>query len=338
VCTKNESLLSTPKAYIRSIKANGQPIDITTFQDNTTKGYTFLSNASDYFITVDFVHPLIVDSMGILQGINGTNVDTFDATLDQSPEYPQYFGDVGSLIQADGTDLDRSSSLTFHINETTDGEPPENVFIYIEGCDLSKEYTKAQVEQRITTTQSGLFIFFKFFNKLFFYFFKAIWCPITNIMQPYNLAEYQPIPNDLVDLSNSFENKPGVSFILLQNPTIRAIFNSNVSISTIALQPTYNSRTTNIIKFSVNYTTSDNKPYIDPKTGKILTFTTADGDQSLTIQHDIIPDLKGFNLTIHKTTGGKPTYFRLKVLGCYKSGHLIFKFVFMQYLILIFFS
>jgi len=143
-------------------------------------------------------------------------------------------------------------------------------------------------------------------------------------MQPSNLADYQAIPNDLVDLSNSFENHPGVSFILLQNPTLRVLFNSNVSISTIALQPTYNGRTTNIIKFSVNYTRSDNKPYIDSKTGQILTFTTADGDQSLTIQHDIIPDLKGLNLTILQTTNGeKPKYFRLMVLGCFKSSQFI---------------
>jgi len=98
--------------------------------------------------------------MGILQGINGTNVDTFDATLNQSLEYPQYFGHVGSLIQADGTEVNRSSSLTFHINQTTNGEPPQNVFIYIEGCDSSKVTTKDQVERRITTTQSGLFLFF----------------------------------------------------------------------------------------------------------------------------------------------------------------------------------
>jgi hypothetical protein len=156
-------------------------------------------------------------------------------------------------------------------------------------------------------------------------------------MQPSNLADYQAIPNDLVDLSKSFENKTGVSFMLLQNPTLRVLFNSNVSISTIALQPTYNNLTTNIIKFSVNHITTDNKPYTDPKTGQIVTFTTADGDQSLTIQHDIIPDLKGFNLTILQTTGGKPKYFRLKVLGCYKSGHLISKFIFIQYLIWIFF-
>jgi len=142
-------------------------------------------------------------------------------------------------------------------------------------------------------------------------------------MQPENVAEYQTYPNDLVELSNAYENKPGVSFQILQNPTIRAYFKANVSISTVALQPTYNGRTTNIVKFSVYYVTSDNKPYIDSKTGKTLIFTTADGDQSLTIQHDIIPDLKGLNLTILKTTGGRPTYFRLKVLGCYKPSKLI---------------
>lgn len=137
-------------------------------------------------------------------------------------------------------------------------------------------------------------------------------------MQPENVAEYQA-PNDLVDLSNAYENRPGVSFILRQNPSIRAYFKNNVSISTVALQPTFRNRTTNIIKFSVFYVTLDDKPYVDPKTGKVLTYTTADGDQSLTIQHEIIPNLKGLNITILETSGGLPKFFRLMVLGCYKS-------------------
>jgi hypothetical protein len=140
-------------------------------------------------------------------------------------------------------------------------------------------------------------------------------------MQPQNVADYQA-PNDLVDLSNAYENRTGVSFILLQNPTIRAYFKSNVSISTVALQPTYNNRTTNIVKFSVFFITSDNQPYVDSTTGKVLVLTNE--SPNLTIQHDIIPDLKGLNLTILQTTNGeKPKYFRLMVLGCFKSSQFI---------------
>lgn len=137
-------------------------------------------------------------------------------------------------------------------------------------------------------------------------------------MQPENVAEYQA-PNDLVDLSNAYENRPGVSFILQQNPRIRAYFRNNVSISTVALQPAFRNRTTNIIKFQVSYVTWDNKPYVDPRTGNVVTYTSADGDPTLTIQHEIIPDLKGLNLTILSTSGGLPRFFRLMVLGCYKQ-------------------
>ena len=149
-------------------------------------------------------------------------------------------------------------------------------------------------------------------------------------MQPENIAEYQA-PNDLVDLSSAYENRPGVSFILQQNPSIRVYFKNNVSISTVALQPTFRNRTTNIIKFSVFYVTWDNKPYVDPKTGRVLTFTTTDGDQSLTIQHEIIPDLKGFNLTILGTSEELPRFFRLMVLGCYKSSSLTFSVLFSSF-------
>ena len=146
----------------------------------------------------------------------------------------------------------------------------------------------------------------------------ATWCPITNIMQPENVADYQAA-NDLVDLSKAYENRRGVSFVLQQNPTIRAYFRNNVSISTVALQPTYEKDTTNIIKFRVFYVTWDDKPYVDPRTGKVLTYTSADGDPTLTIQHEIIPDLKGLNVTILATSGGLPKFFRLMVLGCYKQ-------------------
>ena len=129
-------------------------------------------------------------------------------------------------------------------------------------------------------------------------------------------------PDTLSDLSNAYEDRKGVSFPLSQMPTIRAYFNAPVSISAVALQPTYQTRTTNIIKYSFYYVTLDNKPYIDPRTGEVLTLTTPDGDRSLTIQHDLINNLKGLNMTILQTNGGRPTWFRLKVLGCYKRSKL----------------
>jgi hypothetical protein len=104
---------------------------------------------------VNFILPLTVDSATILPGINGTNVDAFDVILDQSPEYPLYSGNVGSMILADSTSLTKSASLTFRINKTKDNQPPKNVIIYIEGCNISTLHTKAQVEIPDTTTQSG---------------------------------------------------------------------------------------------------------------------------------------------------------------------------------------
>ncbi|CAF4894723.1 unnamed protein product [Rotaria sp. Silwood1] len=298
-CPNSLSLLSVPESYIQSIKANNELLDKSRFQDNTTTGYTFTSNANEYLITIEFLHLLTVDRMGILQGTSGTNVDAFDVILDQSPDYPEYSGHVGALIVANASDTDRSASLTYRIKTTTDGQPPRNVLIYIEGCDSSLLRTKAQIEEKSSTTKS------------------AVWCPIKNIMQPENMAEYYS-PDALSDLSNAYENRNGVSFPLSQTPTIRAYFNAPVSISTVALQPTFKTRTTNIIKYSVYYITLDNTPYIDPTTGKVLTLTTSDGDSSLTIQHDLINNLKGLNLTILQTNGGRPTWFRLKVLGCYK--------------------
>jgi hypothetical protein len=125
-------------------------------------------------------------------------------------------------------------------------------------------------------------------------------------------------PNVLSDLSKAYENRTGVTFSE-PNATVRAYFKAPVNISTVALQPTYNGLTTNITKFSVFYLNWDGTPYLDPNTGQVLTFTTADNDTSLTIQHDIIPNLKGLNLTILEPSVGKSTYFRLEVLGCYKG-------------------
>ena len=146
---------------------------------------------------------------------------------------------------------------------------------------------------------------------------SASLCPVTNILQPENMLDYSS-PDVMSDLSNAYENRRGVSFPGKQTPTIRAYFNAPVAITTVALQPIFRTFTTNIIKFSVYYVTLDDKPYVDPKTRKILTFTSTDGDESLTIQHDMINNLKGLNVTILGTSGSTPTWFRLKVLGCYK--------------------
>lgn len=259
--------------------------------------------------------------MGILQGIKETNVDAFDIILDHSPEYPEYSGRIGALAVANASDTDRSASVTFRIKTTTDGQPPRNVMIYIEGCDSLKLRTKAQIEERPSTTRSGLVIIEGFCCFIGFTLLLANWCPITNIMQPENMAEYYS-PDALSDLSNAYENRNGVSFPLSQTPMIRAYFNAPVSISAVALQPSYKNRETNIIKYSLYYVTLDDKPYIDPATGEILRLTTSDGDTSLTIQHDLINNLKGLVLTINQTSGGRPSWFRLKVLGCYKPSEL----------------
>jgi len=147
-------------------------------------------------------------------------------------------------------------------------------------------------------------------------FALATWCPVTNILKPENMAQYSS-RDTLSEFSNGYENTKGVSF-LSNKPTIRAYFNAPASISTVALQPTYNKSTTNIIKFGVVFVTMDGKPYVDPVTGKVLTLTTADGDSTLTVQTDLINNLKGVEVTVLKTSGGMPVWFRLKVLGCYK--------------------
>lgn len=135
-----------------------------------------------------------------------------------------------------------------------------------------------------------------------------------------NLFDHRVIPTDIVNLANSFEGKSGVTFVFQQTPTIRAIFKSNVSISRVSILTT---PTSNIIKFSVTYITSDDKAYVDPKTGKVLTLVTPDNDRNLTIEHEMITDLKGLNVTILQTSGGKPSGYRLKVDGCYKSRKFI---------------
>lgn len=104
--------------------------------------------------------PLIVDNFGISSGIGGTNVEDFDVTLDQLPEYPNYLGRVGSTVLADSLDTDRSNMLTFRINKTNDGQLPRNIIIYIEGCNQTLVPTKAQIEQR-GTTPAGKFIYQK---------------------------------------------------------------------------------------------------------------------------------------------------------------------------------
>lgn len=158
LCPTGINLFSSPRSYIRSIRANNVALDVNSFQDNTTGGYTFPRSARDYSITVEFNLPLLVDRFAIVQRSNPTNVDAYDVTLDQSPEYPIYAGRIGSLSQADSTDTDRSFSLTFRINQTSDGQPPRNVILYIEGCDFTTVVTKAQIESATTTTISGSLI------------------------------------------------------------------------------------------------------------------------------------------------------------------------------------
>lgn len=125
------------------------------FQDNTAIGYTFPSVASDYTITVDFTVPLIVDGFGILPGIGGTNVGNFSVQLDQEPEFPEYSGPAGSILLTNASDTAKSSRITFDITNTTNGLPPTNIIIYIQGCNQTTLSTKAQIELRGTTVQAG---------------------------------------------------------------------------------------------------------------------------------------------------------------------------------------
>jgi len=298
-CPSSENLLATPDANIRSIMANSLPVDRNIFRDNASRiGYTFPSTANQYTIDVNFLYPTTVDRLGILSGLNGTNVDTFDVTINQSPEYPTKSGRVDELVLSNANSTASAAGVTFTIKKTTDGRPPRNIMVYAEGCNQQLPQTKAQVEQGSSTVMS------------------SATCTVTNILQPGNMMDFSS-PHAIQDLTKAYENMKGVSFPLAQKPIIQAYFNDPVSISTVALQPTYDGLTTNIIKFSVIFITlKGDEPYIDPKTGKILKLTTADGDTSLTIQHDIIPNLKGIKVTVEETSGGRPTWFRLKVLGC----------------------
>ncbi|CAF1225499.1 unnamed protein product, partial [Adineta ricciae] len=298
-CPDPHNLLTKPSDYIRSVKANNAAVDRDLFKDDVTTGYTFPTKANSYSILVEFSTPLTVDRMGILPGTGGTNVNDFVATLDQSPDYPEYPGQAGTLIQTDADNKQRSYTIQFDIAKTADGSPPKNVRLYIDGCNPLRIVTKAQIEADGTTTKS------------------ASQCDPKNIMLEENMEEYYS-PNILRDLSKAYENRTGVTFIT-QHPTVRAYFKGTVSISTVALQATYNEKTTNIAKFSLYYLNADGTPYVDPTTGKVLTYTS---DSSLAIQHDIIPNLKGLNLTVLETTGGLPSYFRLKVLGCFKATNI----------------
>lgn len=155
LCPTSVNLFSTPRSYISSIRANDVLVDVNNFQDSTTTGYTFPRSASSYTIVVEFILPLLVDRLGIVQRLNPTNVDAYDVTLDKSPEYPMYPGRIGSLIQVEATDTGRSFSVTYRIHQTRDGQPPRNIILAIEGCEFSTAVTKAQIETRSTTTVSG---------------------------------------------------------------------------------------------------------------------------------------------------------------------------------------
>ena len=104
---------------------------------------------------MEFSTPLTVDRMGILPGTGGTNVNDFVATLDQSPDYPEYPGQAETLIQADADSKQRSYTIQFDIAKTADGSPPKNVRLYIDGCNPLRLVTKAQIEADGTTTKSG---------------------------------------------------------------------------------------------------------------------------------------------------------------------------------------
>ena len=127
-------------------------------------GYTFTISASEYVIAVDFLYPTTVDRVGILSAQSGTNVEAFSVVLDQSPEYPRYEGRVGMPTIVDASNTAQSSGLTYQISRTTDGKPPRNVVIYIEGCNQILPGTKAQVEAQGSTTRAGSFAWSSFFS------------------------------------------------------------------------------------------------------------------------------------------------------------------------------
>ncbi|CAF4215767.1 unnamed protein product, partial [Rotaria magnacalcarata] len=297
-CPNPIDLMANPSSKIISMTLNGEVISDFNSISSASSGLT--AKTGDKLQTWTIVTNLIdtVTSIGL---VNSPNVigpiryqlyDNFDAVTEVSGDY------AGQIIPIYAENIEQIV-ITTNV-PTTDNQPPKNLKLSLNGCFKEEQLrTKAQVEERISTSKS------------------VDWCPITNILQPENMAEYYS-PDALSDLSDAYENRNGVSFPLSQTPTIIAYFNAPVSITTVTLQPTYKNRTSNIIKYGLYYITWDDKPYIDPTTGKILTLTTSDGDKPLTIQHNLISNLKGLNLTILQTNGGTPTWFRLEVLGCYK--------------------
>lgn len=136
--------------------ANSLPVDRNTFRDNASRiGYTFPSTANQYTIDVNFLYPTTVDRLGILSGVNGTNVDTFDVTINQSPEYPIKSGRVDELVLSNANSTTPATGVTFTIKKTTDGRPPRNIILYAEGCNQQLPQTKAQVEQGSSTVMSS---------------------------------------------------------------------------------------------------------------------------------------------------------------------------------------
>lgn len=155
-CSSSENLLAAADANIRSITANSQPVDKNRFRDSSSQtGYTFPSTANQYTLDVNFLYPTTVDRLGILTGANGANVDTFDVTINQSPEYPTKTGRVGELVLSNANNTIPAAGVTFTIKKTTDGQPPRNIIIYVEGCNQQLPQTKAQVEQ--STVGSSLY-------------------------------------------------------------------------------------------------------------------------------------------------------------------------------------
>lgn len=129
-------------------------------------------------------------------------------------------------------------------------------------------------------------------------------------------------PDALLDLSYAYENTMGVSFPNTMNPRVYVQFKDPVSVTTVKLQPTYNGKTTNIVDFNITYIGIDGKPYLNKNTANPLSYKTNPNDSSLTIQHEMIHNVRGFNLTVLETSGGPPIRFRLLVLGCYKGSEL----------------
>lgn len=155
-CPASENLLASADANIRSITTNSQSIDKNLFQNSASPGFSFASVANQYTIDVTFLYPTTVDRMGILSARDRTNVDTFDVTINQSPEYPVKSGRVGELVLSNASNTFPATGVTFTIKKTTDGQPPRNIVLYVEGCDQQLPKTKAQVEQGSSTSASSM--------------------------------------------------------------------------------------------------------------------------------------------------------------------------------------